>query len=303
MMIVLDRSCSMNKELAGSGSPTKWSVATEAVGKLTTQYAGKLDFGLILFPDAASTPDACIQDAPIPVNVGAGNEQKIVDALKANAPNAPCTTPIRAAVAQVSVDPVFAAPYAGTGRRSFALLITDGKPTCNEMDADVAGEVKALHQRGYATYVVGFGDKVSPTALDAFADEGGVPYEEPVDGGIPDGGTHRFYRADSAQALEDALDAIISHVAGEFDTCPGTPCPDNRCFVEGESCTNGFCQAPPPDLAGEDLSAPGGDGSTHPHGVEAGCACSFGATRTPSLPLVFLLLALTLAIVRRRARR
>jgi acyl-CoA hydrolase len=56
-------------------------------------YMGKLDFGLIMFPD--QTGDSCLQDGPIYVNVGVGHEATINTTLAATKPNNPCTTPIK----------------------------------------------------------------------------------------------------------------------------------------------------------------------------------------------------------------
>ena len=44
---------------------------------------------------------------------------------------------------------------------------------------------------------------------------------------------------------------IFGEVAmGEFTLCPGTPCPDGRCFAMGAKCIDGRCAEPAiPDLA------------------------------------------------------
>jgi Mg-chelatase subunit ChlD len=57
LLIVLDRS--------GSMSGSKWSTATQAINTITSNYDGKLRFGLITFHSAAEINyglDACIRD-------------------------------------------------------------------------------------------------------------------------------------------------------------------------------------------------------------------------------------------------
>src|SRR3954465_14780519 len=76
IMIVLDRSCSMNMPPKPGGTQTKWELAGLALQKVTTNYAGKLDFGLIMFPD--QTGMDCNQDGPIYVNVAPGQESTLV---------------------------------------------------------------------------------------------------------------------------------------------------------------------------------------------------------------------------------
>src|SRR5438128_2233373 len=166
LMIVLDRSCSMNMPPKPGGTQTKWELAGLALQSATTKYAGKLDFGLIMFPD--QTGMDCLQDGPIYVNVGPGNETAVVNKVMSTKPTGPCVTDIKPAIDQVSKDPAYAMPFAG-GARHFVLFISDGEQTCGGGNNQIAASVKALYDNGYPTYIVGFGDGVSPAALDQFA--------------------------------------------------------------------------------------------------------------------------------------
>ncbi len=207
LLLVLDRSCSMNA--APGGLPkTKWAIAVDAINLLTTQFTGKIRWGLTLFPDTVAP--ACEQAAAA-IPVGDGNEaaiQALLTAALANAnanfPKGPCVTNIDTAIQQASLEPAFADP----GRRSFAVLITDG----NQAGCNVAGGdngtttiIGSMLASGVATYVVGFGSGVDPNQLNVFADAGGVPRADP---------TRRYYQADDAATLQMSLDSIASSVLG-----------------------------------------------------------------------------------------
>src|SRR5437879_11057341 len=88
LMIVLDRSCSMNMPPKPGGTQTKWELAGLALQSATTKYQGKLDFGLIMFPD--QTVDNCLQDGPIYVNVAPGPEAAVVSNVMSTMPTGPC---------------------------------------------------------------------------------------------------------------------------------------------------------------------------------------------------------------------
>src|SRR5581483_246789 len=124
LMIVLDRSCSMQNPPQPGGTMSKWQLAGLALQKITTKYNGMLDFGLIMFPD--QTGMNCLQDGAIYVNVGPGNESKLVSTVMSTMPTGACVTDIKPGVDQVSMDPVFAQKFAGMGARSFVLFISDG---------------------------------------------------------------------------------------------------------------------------------------------------------------------------------
>jgi hypothetical protein len=293
LMIVLDRSCSMQqKPTGGTGTLTKWQIAGNAITNLTTQYAGKLRFGLIMFPD--QTGQACLQDGPIYVNVGPGKESAVVAAVTGTMPNNPCETPIDTAIGQISSDPAFGATPDPTGRRSFAVLITDGEQSggCGgtARDSVTVMALAKLYQHTYDTYVVGFGGAANPTSLDKFA----------VAGGLPQMGATKFIKADDQAALDAALGAIAAAAVGdEINGCLGPPCPDGRCLIAGEVCINGICQTPPPDGGAGDLGGGGGSGGSG-RGAH-GCNCALAGRSEPPVWIVVGLLAVV-ALRSRRAR-
>lgn len=297
LMIVLDRSCSMQKPPKAGVTQSKWEIAGAAIQTLTTKYKGKLDFGLIMFPD--ETANSCLQDGNIYVNVGPDREAQVVSAVMGTQPNGPCVTDIKPAFDQVESDPAYATKYDGTGPRGFVLFISDGKQTCGGTDAQITASIQKLYDDGWPSYVVGFGGAVDPAALGMFATAGGVG---PVSG---DGGARGYYQADDAASLDAALDQIAGAVlAGEFTGCAGTPCPDGRCFVSGEQCVSGSCIAPTTggdaSLSGNgDGGSLGGDGGLHgsPH---SGCDCRVGGAGAPGPGALLLLALVGFALVRRR---
>lgn len=219
LLVVLDRSCSMDED-AGSGA-TKWEIAVAAINQLTTSFDGEIRFGLTLFPDKV-TPD-CKQDViPIPVDPAAGPAmQTLLTAALDNTdkyfPKGPCVTNIDTAMQQAATEPAFL----DTDRQSFALLITDGKQSsgCSAGGGD-AGTLQTITDLAAAkvpTFVVGFGAGVDVNQMNTFADAGGVPSGDP---------TNHFYLADDQASLDAALLAIATatlsctFTLGEFPPDP-----------------------------------------------------------------------------------
>jgi hypothetical protein len=200
LLIVLDRSCSM-RALVG-GTP-KWTIATQALTSLVKGYAGRIRFGLELFPSRLATDRCVVGTIPIPV---AANTEGAVESLlsaslattDANYPSGPCVTPIDTAMTEAATDPALG----DTSRSDFALLITDGEQAgCNAKNgnATTINEITTLHSRGVRTFVVGFGSSVSTASLDAFAQAGGA---------VNPSGPHKFYDASDLASLDAALSAI-----------------------------------------------------------------------------------------------
>lgn len=219
LLIVLDRSCSMTAGLGGGVN--KWEAAVAAINTMTTQFTGKIRFGLTLFPDLV-TPN-CEQDA-IPVPVAPGNEAAI-QTLLTNAlatadpyfPNGPCVTNIDTAMQQATTEPAFL----DMDRESYALLITDGKQSsgCSASGGDNGTEmlIQQLHQTlGVPTFVLGFGSEIDPAQMNEFADLGGVPA----------GPDTKYYDAQDQMSLDAALETIADKTLGctfSLDEAPPNP--------------------------------------------------------------------------------
>lgn len=210
LMLVLDRSCSMRRDLANAlvpAGPNKWTFSVDAITELTTAFEGDIRFGLILFPNTMN-PNCQQAEPAFPVATGQepGIRALLAAALAqgdANFPDGPCVTNIDTAVEQAAAEPAFLDPE----RSSYAALITDGKQAgCNAAGGDNGTEqiLAGMFAAGVPTFVVGFGGGVDPNQMNEFAEAGGVPLD----------GETKYYQADDAQQLEDALDAIAKATLG-----------------------------------------------------------------------------------------
>jgi len=205
LLVVLDRSCSM-KDLVGGKK--KFEIAVAALKALTTKYAGKIRFGLTLFPDI--TGDKCLQDA-IPIPVAAATEAKLQQLLTAALnpadpyyPDGPCVTNIDTALVQAATEP----SLKDVSRARFVLLITDGKQASCSAGGGDAGSLKVIQQlkpQQVSTFVVGFGSEVDGAQLNLFADAGGMPSGDPVS---------HYYKAEDQATLDAALAKIVKQAFG-----------------------------------------------------------------------------------------
>jgi hypothetical protein len=214
VLVVLDRSCSMNNP-AGN---TKWSIAVKALNQLTTDFAGKIRFGLTMFPDLEG--GNCGQGA-IPIPVGVGNEKAIQDLLTASLvnadpyfPNGPCVTNIDTAIDQASKEPALADAL----RDSFLVLISDGKQSAD--CGGNAGDTKTeqyigdlFNTKGVPTFVIGFDVDIDATQMNEFA----------VAGGVPNSGMTKYYNAADQMSLDAALKAIALKTLSCTYTLEKTP--------------------------------------------------------------------------------
>lgn len=221
LLIALDRSCSMDNNVTGTGM-TKWAISIAAIDTMLTSYANQIRFGLTLFPDRGDGAQ-CQQNAPFPFYVGPGNEAAISALLNAaldpadnNFPDGPCVTNIDTAMEQAATDPGLADPE----RDSYILLLTDGKQAgCNAAggDAGTTTIIDDLFQnKGVGTFVLGFGSGVDPAQLDIFANAGGVPST----------GANQFYDAADQMSLDAALNTIANKTLGcsfTLDQVPPNP--------------------------------------------------------------------------------
>ncbi|MFO0574529.1 MAG: vWA domain-containing protein [Polyangia bacterium] len=297
LVIVIDRSCSMTSN--SINGKTRWDIAVDAIKAMTTKYAGKLQYGLVLFPDKgiSETSKTCVQTMPM-LSPEPNNEQKVLTLLANNRPNSPCITNIDEGIKQARDNPVL---Y-GTDRRTFVLLITDGAQSggCNggRAGADPLTNqyLKEMYDKKVPTYVVGFDvgtNTGAQTSLNGFA----------LSGGLPNPGTPSFIPANNQAELDAALDKIASSsTSGEFSVCKGQPCPDNRCLTAGATCVSGFCVEPAGD-GGTGSEADLGDplnGGT----VATGCSCRLGEQpgELPLAPAVAAVAALGGMLLARRRR-
>lgn len=205
LLIVLDRSCSMQTPVNGS---SRWKVAVEALINLMTNYQGQFRFGLTGFPDLDQ--DACNQTA-IPFSPAPDQETAIggmlFNSLNFTDPVFPkgpvCTTNIDTAILQAKQEPQLYDPE----RDNYVMLVTDGaqSPTCNAAGGDAGTQqmIAEMFAAKVKTYVIGFagGQGLDVEALNAFADAGGTPVMNDL---------IHYYDAADGPALDAALASIAS---------------------------------------------------------------------------------------------
>jgi von Willebrand factor type A domain len=314
VMIVLDRSCSMELPAKPGGTQTRWELVRLALQSAIAKYSDRLDFGLIMFSDQVG--DSCVQDGPIYFNVAPGNGVALVNTVMSTLPASSCATDVKPAIDQVSLDPAYAMQFIGWGRQFVLFISSGGEHNCGGDDGQIAASIQALYDKGYPTYVVGFGDDANRRALDQFAIAGGVPRRS------HDMGSHLYYQLDEGAKLDPILDQLTGNKIIATFWCPYPPCPDGRCYdapgvtvaAPPPTCIDGYCQPRSVyhpayifdhtgSTDGSDNGSAGDDGGASgdvPHRAIGGCGCELAAA--PVRPLALLLLGALLARRRIRSR-
>lgn len=194
LMLVVDRSGSMEFELAQSGGP-KWPVLRDALSS-TVQSTREVAFGLSMFP----ADDGCAPGG-VDVELGGANLPAVDGVLVAAEPagGTPTHTTLAAMAAYFDSTP----PSSG-GR--FILLATDGEPNCGGTPftpassvPETLAELESLAASGIRTFVLGFDAAAGtdPQVLTLMAQAGG---------------TGQYYPAESPAELKTAIDDITASV-------------------------------------------------------------------------------------------
>jgi hypothetical protein len=227
MLIVLDRSGSMNQDAAGAmcdpttGCMQKWPQMSAGIDQVVMATQGAIRWGLKYFPDddAASS---CNVAGPPAVMVAPMNYTGIHGSLSMTLANPDGRTPTAAAVRsgamylQGLTDP----------NPKYILLATDGEPNCGGgrgTNSDRAGAVAAVQMAaaaGIPVYVVGIGNvTASVTTLNMMAAAGGRPKM---------GGAEQYYPVSNTQDLVTALTTIGMQIAScSFGLGKVPPVPTN----------------------------------------------------------------------------
>jgi hypothetical protein len=214
-IVVLDRSCSMDKIPTGA-TQTKWKSAVDALDHVLTTHGSDIDWGITLFPD--TTGATCAQDA-IPIPIGHGTAPAI-QTLLTNAlqptdplfPDSPCVTNIDTGLQQAALDPGL------VDHKSYVMLVTDGAQSACTDGGGVPGSETAITDlftsRGIKTFVVGFGGGVDAAQMNKFAMLGGAPLT----------GATKYYKADTANQLDQVFQSIAELVVScEYTVDPAPP--------------------------------------------------------------------------------
>lgn len=213
VLLVLDRSASMQDPPSDDETLSKWELTVPAVNEVVLGTDTLVHWGLKTFPESQDT-DACAPETisdVIHIPIAENNAQVVVDAINATTDEGdgtPTGDAINAAVAYLDT--------LTTQNPKFILLATDGEPSCSpsgegQDDARpyAVDAVSAALTAGYPTFVVGVATtKDSATeALNDMAVAGGRPRT---------GGDLSYYLATTGAELVDALNSIVE---GQIATC------------------------------------------------------------------------------------
>ncbi|MFZ5440847.1 MAG: vWA domain-containing protein [Myxococcota bacterium] len=218
VMLVVDRSTSMNQTFPGSAS-SKWVALRQALHGALPPWNDALELGLQVFPSASAA--ACTVSTSPELSPAFQQVDAVLARLDALSPGG--STPTALGVENAGA--------ALLGRRTAGsakalILATDGAPDCNDTldprtctcvsganctasrcldDARTLGRISALAGSGVPTWIIGLrssNDALFVDTLNRMADAGGRPRT----------GTQRFYAASSQQELETAFTDVRRQV-------------------------------------------------------------------------------------------
>ena len=219
LLIVLDRSGSMSEPLF-TFPPTftpKWTIMRNGLNTVATSQDQKIKLGLLEFP----SDDSCAADATPEVPIQLGAKTAIASYFAGRSPGG--WTPAHLALTS-ALTYYNSIPANPAGR--YVLFATDGLPNCGggvedqASNAETVAAVTALFNAGIKTYVLGFG----------MFGGAGILNDAAVAGGVPKPGSTKFYEANNAAELDQALAAIaggliVPSCSFQLQSLP--PQPDN----------------------------------------------------------------------------
>lgn len=250
LFIVQDKSGSMAGNPQGGASsaanPSKWSIASQVVPQMASQFANRFRYGVMMYP-GASTSFACTTGSvvqPVP-----GSAAQVAAAYAGSGPGGGTPTAATLNAARSYLQTL------GSSAPRHVLLITDGLPNCNLGlnpascatttggclntntcsgasccglgakdcldDQGTVAAAAALFALGIKTYVVGFDAALT-----------GGNNKAVLDAVAAAGGTTSAYVASNQAALTSALNQI----AQTTSTCCQNACTQgaNRCAANGQ---------------------------------------------------------------------
>jgi Mg-chelatase subunit ChlD len=212
LLILLDQSSSMDEN-------GRWQPSVAAVSSLVDQYDQGIALGLSIFPAGKYLGIGFCDPGELDVPMALDS----ADAIKTAMANAPAVgaTPTMESLQRALT---FLGPRNETAPDqpvkppAYVLLVTDGVPTCGDLDGSgSAAAAGALAAAGIKVFVVGY--QIEDTAL--------------MDRIAAAGGTERFYAVEQPEDLTAAFAAITKDVVRcDFDLATTDPSPDpTRVFV------------------------------------------------------------------------
>jgi hypothetical protein len=208
LLLVLDRSASMEDPIGAKGTPSKWSVVIPTLKSVVTATDSSVLWGMKSFPEGSGS--ACATGSvtsAIDVQVAAMNAKAVNDAITATTDagnGTPTGDAINAAVTYLE--------SLSDSNPKYIVLATDGEPSCPSTSTARAAAVTAVTNAktaGFPTFVIGIATTSSDTGtLNAMADAGGE---------VPAGATNplapHFYLASDMTTLSAALDSITGQIS------------------------------------------------------------------------------------------
>jgi hypothetical protein len=200
VLLVVDKSASMNDPMTIGGRRSKLQDAQDALSRMLRQSEGTIRFGWMAFP----ADDIC-EPGYVSVPCGADSVPDIQQAIDelAGSGGTPTGTSLEAANAHENLHDL--------SRSGYVVLITDGLPTCpagngrlvTEEDCQRALQaVEDLYAGSIETFVVGLGEALNdsnPDLLNEMAETGGRRRAETI----------KYYQANSLTQLELNLEDIV----------------------------------------------------------------------------------------------
>jgi hypothetical protein len=227
ILIVLDRSASMQDPPTGSTGTSKWDLVVPGVNQVVTATDSSVSWGLKVFPEGEGSECAAGSvTSAIPVAVAAGNAKAVTAAIMATTPagnGTPTGDAIKAAVTYLKT-------LTDTNPK-FILLATDGEPSCagTTKDSTTARTyaVQAITDAataGFKTFVVGVAT-TKTTATTALNDMATAGQEARAD---PNPLANKYYLASTQDELVQSLEVITGQVSScVFDLATAPPDPSN----------------------------------------------------------------------------
>lgn len=225
VMLVLDRSTSMDRSFGGAG--TRWESLTQALSVALPPVDQEIELGALLFPAVDGDSASCSVAFATDLVPALGNALPILGRMASTSPGGHTPTAVAMAVAGKLIEGMRAASSARA-----LVLATDGAPNCNEDldpstctcasggggggnncnqailcldDTRTVEIIDALARTGLPTYVIGIQESSSDFAQ--------VLNEMAVAGGRPlTGGRQSYYAATSEAELEQAFVTIRDQV-------------------------------------------------------------------------------------------
>ena len=288
MLVLFDSSGSLGSK---ANAASNYNAAVDAVQTMVQSESDHIAFGMLLFP-AAGNPVGCSISSSLAVSFGSNNYTSFKSFFDGYAgPNGQSDTPMLQALKVVD-DAAPAGSGLGQLKKGdstgWVVIVTDGIQDCcadekngtglgwdGELDcnwgtpysdpnyfvpaekAENVGEqinlVSNLKNEDIKTFVVGFGSKVDPQALNDMAVAGGTPRVAGC--GVNAGVGPCYYQADNKAELVAALQAIAASVGQEVcngidDDCDGTIDGITKqcvaaCGTGTQTCTGGVWSACP----------------------------------------------------------